>query len=156
MSQLFLNYIIEKMPHIMEGPISSIPEINIPKFMINDEEFEQIYSNKDAVTYPHQCLARDYAVDQFLRGANLAALEDKSVVDVLSEFSKEELTSLFWGADLCRCCARHRNNSPVSIETNEESNLSNLLISTENSNCFCHCRAAKRFFRQAYRNKNKN
>jgi hypothetical protein len=134
---------------------TSVPQNYTRDDVLTDDEFAEVYSTPDdKVTYEQKYYARDYAVDKFLKTVDSALTEKKSVVDALAELPKERLESLFWGLAPCTCCWRHLHNKPVAIDSKEDSSV--LDVATvgmiNDSVCFCHCRAAKRFLRQAYFN----
>jgi hypothetical protein len=138
------------------GPIQNVPEHYCPNVLISDNDFTNLYIAAESTDRVQKYYARDYVVDRFLRCSNTRP-EGKSLVDVLAEFPEDELRALFWGVTHCTCCWRHLHNTPVAIDSKIDSSVLNVatIEMVNESNCFCHCRMAKRFLRQAFFNMQK-
>ncbi len=148
------------------GPSREVPEDYVPETVISDEEFAEIYKKADEVCIKdakihydnnvsngEKFLARDYVVEQFHRFTEKSYAEGYgSTQKVIDELEPERLKSLFWGLKRCTCCWRHCHKAPLEVDSWEDKSCLKVatLAMTQESDCFCHCRMAKRMFRRAY------
>ena len=126
---------------------------NTPEYStsLSIEEFEHLYSNKDKITQEQKTEACLYVLNTFNQ-INKFKPQNISMEDSLSEMSSKCLDSLFWGLTHCNCCWRHLHNTPIALDSQENSNVLDVatIEMTKKDNCGCHCRMAKRFLRRAY------
>ncbi len=136
----------------------SIPADYKPDVVISDEEFEKLYANKYNITMEQKMLARDYSLNFICRLLENSYKYDEmnsepfSLTNVLLEFPTGKLESLFWGLRNCKCCWRHLHNTPVSLDSEENSYVLDVVTAEmiESCDCGCFCRMYKRFLRRAY------
>ncbi len=119
--------------------------------ILSDSDFEKLYETKDNITGEQKTAVRDYALSKFDDICGTVP-PSHSTEEILSEMPTERLESLFWGLTNCYCCWRHLHNAPISLESQENTNVLDVATvdMVRTNNCSCKCRLAKRFLRRAY------
>ena len=107
-------------------------------------QFLKIYNSRPEVSDADKKVAAEFVDAKFAEySRNLC---NEPIQTAMSRLSHRQMAALFWGADQCNCCVRHRSNALIDFTTNEVSEI----VCGVSRECDCHCRQTKRFIRRAY------
>ena len=107
-------------------------------------QFLTIYYSRPEVSDADKKTAAEFVDAKFAEYLQNAGNEPIQIA--MARLSHRQMAALFWGADQCNCCVRHRSNALFDFTTNEVS----AIVCGVSRECDCHCRQTKRFIRRAY------
>ena len=109
-------------------------------------QFLWIYYNRLEVSDEEKKVAVEFVDTTFVDYLKNLRNEPVPIQRGMGRMSYRQMGAFFWGADQCKCCARHRSNAPIDFTTNEVS----AIVCDVSRECGCRCRQTKRFIRSAY------